>query len=274
MKYLNKTQPRLPTPPISTADVPISELPTVTLRGLLTPEAPKGAISEAAERSQQRDEIKADEGTLYGVRDRTEAHNIGHLGELATGFFFNIPVDTEVYQDGDDGWDHEICGETTLDTKATETDAAKPKLIIEEGDTPPADYFTLIHIREDQSGVLTARAIGFTDYHTVVSQEPEYWPGNTLNYVLGWDDLYPPRFFNSLIKGRTILESEERHYTKPQGCQLCGAHLSDDSEYRLFVPSIGQEIGVCRETCKPLLVAARNQGTLDEFRFFERPPDA
>lgn len=260
-------KPGLPRPPISANDVDVSELPTVPLdegRPSLG-----STIREKAERiAEQRNEVKDGDGTLYGAHGATEAHGIGYVGEIVAGQVLLAPYDDSVYLTGDDGWDHAIA-DTTIDTKATTTDTERPKLIVGARDTPPADYFVLVHVRPERE---VARVVGFAHRHTVVNEEPEAWPGTQLNHVLSWNDLYPPRYWEPIAMPRAILEAEDRDCVYETGCQICGAHLDKSQANRVYIAEgLERAVTVCKEYCTPLLKAARDEGRATEFKLYQRP---
>lgn len=261
----------LPAPPISSADVPLSDLPTVALEES-TSQAPTTSITQrATEMARQRNDVKADEGTLHGSRDSVEAHVIGFLGELV-GETTGLPLDQaeHISPDGDPGWDHDLIDhETTIDTKATATTrTSKPKLVVTAEDTPPADFFLLVHIRRDKG---FGRVIGFTHRASLTNREPQRWPGHSPNYVVDWSELYPPRFITPLIIGRAVAETRGEDYIDEKGCQLCGAHLDEETETRRYIEELGTNVGVCSDICISLLDAARDQGRVTEFKLYERP---
>lgn len=261
----------LPVPPFSAADVALSELPTVALDES-TSQVPTSPLTQrATERARQRNDAKADEGTLHGSRDSVEAHVIGYLGELVaetTG----LPLDqaAHISPDGDPGWDHDLINnQLTLDTKATATTTTpKPKLVVTAEETPPADLFLLVHIRRDKG---FGRVIGFIDRESLTNGDPKRWPGDSLNYVADWSELYPPRFITPLIIGRAVAETRGEDYIDEKGCQLCGAHLDEETETRRYIEELGTNVGVCSDICISLLDAARDQGRVTEFKLYERP---
>jgi len=260
----------LPAPPISSADVPLSELPTVSLEES-TSQVPTTPITQrATEMARKRNDAKVDEGTLHGNRDSVEAHVIGYLGELVaetTG----LPLDQaeHISPDGDSGWDHDLINhQTTIDTKATATSASHPKLVVSADNTPPADVFLLVHILRDES---IGRVIGFTHRESLTRRDPQRWPGDSLNYVADWSELYPPRFLRPLIIGRAVTETRGEDYIDERGCQVCGAHLDEETETRRYIDELGTEVGVCHDACQSLLDAARDQGRVAEFKLYERP---
>lgn len=269
MKAINSDyEPGLPRPPISAADVDIAELPTIPLdEGW--PSLGTSIREKAKQIAKQRNQAKDGDGSLYGSRGSTEAHEIGHIGEIVVGQHMLAPRDDAIYPSGDDGWDHSIA-DTKIDTKTTTTETERPKLIVSARNTPPADYFVLVHVRQDED---FARVIGFAHRNTVVSEEPEEWPGSQLNYVLGWDELYPPRYWEPVAMPKAILESEDRDFVHETGCQICGAHLDADQANRVYIAEgLERAVSVCQEVCTPLLMAARDEGRATDIKLYQRPP--
>lgn len=262
-------QSGLPAPPIATADVSSSQLPELSLN-----DAIGAAITsighEAQKIGDRRNDSKRGAGTLHGSKNSDEAHLIGCIGELiATTLGLPPTGQHEISPDGDSGWDHSLLDdETTIDTKTTSAETSRPRLIVDATDTPPADFFLLVHLQDD-----TGRIIGFVDRDTVTNRSPERWPGETENYIVTWDELYPPRFIDSLVIARTITETRDSEFVHPHACQLCGAHLDDDSEQRLFIrEGLDCEVGVCTNDCASLLKAAQERKRATEFKLYERPP--
>lgn len=259
----------LPVPPISANNIPRSELPTIPL-DCGTSEITTSITRRAKEIARKRNSSKADAGTLHGPRDAIEAHEIGHLGEIIAATT-GLPLDQaeHISPDGDPGWDHSVLNqEETIDTKATATNAQKPSLVVSARDTPPADYFLLTHIVSEED---IGRIIGFIDRTSLTAQEPQRWPGENLNYVADWSDLYPPRFIKPLIIGRAVTETRDGDYIDEKGCQLCGAHLDAETETRRYIDDLDTEVGVCPDTCQSLLDAGRDQDRIAEFNLYERP---
>lgn len=267
MKTLTQKTTQLPNPPIAVDDVPVNELPARSLKEP-TSDALKSVEITASELARKQDDSKDGDGVLFSSLESAEAHVVGKVGEIVAAEVLNFPLDSTIYPDGDPGHDHQLQG-TTLDTKTTRTDCTEPQLIVSAEDTPPANYFVLVHIADAE----TARVVGFTDRKTVVDRESRRWPGSHSNYVVGWDELYPPRYFNSLVMGRLVTEMRDAEYIHERGCQLCGSHLDDDTEYWLSVDeeALQKELGLC-DSCHRLLAAAREENQVSEFQIYERPP--
>jgi len=267
MKTLTQEKTQLPSPAIAAEDVPLDELPKRSLKGP-TCDALKSVEITASNLARRQDDRKNGDGVLYSELESAEAHVIGKVGEVVVSDVLDLPLDTNIYPEGDPGHDHHIQG-TTIDTKTTRTDCSKPRLIVSAKNTPPADYFVLVHIMDDKM----ARVIGFADRAIVVNREARRWPGTNSNYVVGWDELYPPRYFNSLVMGRLVTESRDGERIHQRGCQLCGAHLDDDTEHALSVDedALRAELALC-DDCHDLLAAAREEGRVADFQIYERPP--
>ncbi|WP_020221126.1 hypothetical protein [Halarchaeum acidiphilum] len=269
MKAINDGyEPGLPSPPISADDVDFAELPTVPLdEGW--PALGTTIREKAKWIAEQRNQAKDGDGSLYGSRGATEAHEIGYIGEIVVSQQFITPRNEEVNVTGDAGWDH-VLADTTIDTKTTTTDTERPKLIVSARDTPPADYFVLVHVRQKED---IARVIGFAHRATVVDVEPEEWPGSQPNHVLDLDALYPPRYWEPIVMPRAILESEDRDYVHETGCQLCGAHLELNQANRMYIAEgLERAVTLCDNYCTSLLKAAREEGRATEIKLYERPP--
>lgn len=266
MYTINETGAKLPTPPISADEIPRDELPTRSLDDAIWGGLP--SVRKRAERlAKEQDGCKPGDGVVYSSLGSEEVHLTGKVGEIVAADILGVPLDDDIYRDGDPGYDSRI-GETTLDVKTTSTDYAKPKLLVAADDTPSADYFVLVHV----AGPDTCRVIGFSDRETVLDKTPRRYPGQYENYVVDWDELYPPRFFRSLVLSRSVLENGDRDYIHPRGCQLCGAHLDKDQRVRFRIPSLERDIYICSGECHRLLKAAREQGALTDFAFYQRPP--
>ncbi|MFC7141835.1 hypothetical protein ACFQMA_18615 [Halosimplex aquaticum] len=232
------------------------------------PQAPfQGIGNKSQQMAQRRDGSKKDSGELYGTRGRTEAHEVGHTGELVAGSLLGLDVDEEVYADGDSGYDHQI-GDYTIDTKATGTDYPRPRLVVST-DVPAADWFLLVHLRI-QEGI--GRVIGFTDRETVLKQSAERFPGDKLNHVIDWEQLYPPRYFSSLVMAQGVTMDLYDEWIDPGGCQKCGALLNDDCERVVHIDerSLETDLSLCPE-CADLISAAAQKGYATEFTFYQRP---
>lgn len=260
--------PELPNPPISAADVDIEQEYEVPIDDSFTYSL--HSYRKTAERfAEKRNGSKPTEGDLFGDRTATQAHKIGYLGELVVAMRLNLTFSMNISKDGDKGWDHtfysDILSDLTIDTKTTATQINQPKLVVSAEDTPPADFFVLVHLRRDNE---IARIIGFRDRLSIVSREPKMWPGQSLNYVLGWDELYPPRFFYPLVRNQAVLRS--RDSGEGLYCQNCGQLLFRDVEHRIYFDSLEHEIGLCYE-CATLLEAAERVGNLKGFTLYERP---
>lgn len=267
MRTLTQTDDRLPTPPISSADVPIEELPEIDLDAVTYSAFGHGVKKKGKLVARKRDGSKADSGDLYGSCDRIEAHEVGFVGELVSGALLGLDVDEEVHREGDPGYDHKI-GEHTIDTKATATDNPRPKLVVST-DVPPADWFVLVHLRTNEG---TARIIGFTDRDTVQDRPSECWPGDSTNYVVGWGDLYPPRYFSSLVQALGVTRMIYDEFIDARGCQMCGALLESDIESRVYVDEAGLETELCLcPDCADLISAAAERGYATDFRLYQRP---
>lgn len=266
MKTLTQGETRLPRPPIAADDVPIDNLPTRSLRRP-TCNAFRSVEMTASKLARKQDDSKDGDGVLFSTLESAEAHVVGKVGEIVTSEVLDFPLDKNIYSEGDPGYDHQLQG-TTLDTKTTRTDCSEPQLIVSAEDAPPADYFVLVHIVDGE----TARVVGFTDRKTVVEREARRWPGTHSNYVVGWDELYPPRWFKTLVMGRLVTGMREAEYVHERGCQLCGSHLTDDTEYLLSVDEeeLQTTLALC-DSCHCLLSAARDGGRVAEFQIYERP---
>lgn len=266
MKTITQEKTQLPRPPIAAEDVPLDDLPTRSLKGP-TSNAIKSVEITASNLALRQDDCKNGDGVLFSDLESAEAHVIGKVGEIVVSDVLDFPLDMSIYPEGDPGHDHHLQG-TTIDTKTTRTDSSEPQLIVSAEDTPPADYFVLVHITDGE----LARIIGFTDRETVVNREARRWPGTNSNYVVGWDELYPPRWFNSLVMGRLVTEMRDAEYIDERGCQFCGAHLDEENEISRYIDELDTEVGVCPETCESLLDAANDRGQITEFKLYERPP--
>lgn len=260
----DKTQ--LPRPPVTAEDVSLDDLPKRSLNGP-TCDAPKSVEITASNLARRQDNSKNGDGVLFSDLESAEAHVIGKIGEIVVSDVLDCPLDTNVYPEGDPGHDHHLQS-TTIDTKTTRTDCSKPQLIVSAEDTPPSDYFVLVHLTDGK----IARVVGFTDRETVVDREARRWPGTKSNYIVGWDELYPPRYFNSLVMGRLVTEMRDTEYIDERACQLCGAHLDQDTETRQYIDELDTEVGVCTDICKSLLNAAHDQERVTDFKLYERPP--
>lgn len=267
MHTLTDSNSRLPEPPVSVADVSVDELPEIPLDAAV-PQAPfQGINNKSHKKAQERDQNKNGQGVLYGTCDRTEAHKIGHTGELVAASLLGLEVDDGVYTKGDPGYDHQI-GDHTIDTKATATNHSRPRLVVST-DVPTADWFLLVHLRI-QEGV--GRVIGFRDRATVREQPLECVPGDTPNHVLEWNQLYPPRYFSSLVKAQGVTKNLYDEWIDARGCQKCGALLSDDCERVVHIDERGLEtdLSLCHG-CADLISAAAQQGYATEFTLYQRP---
>jgi len=266
MQTLTQTRSQLPRPPIAADDVPKEELPTRSLKDP-TSNALKSVEIRATDLATKQDDCKDGDGVVYSSLESAEAHVVGKIGEIVAADVLDVPLDTNIYLNGDSGYDHQLQAETS-DTKTTATDYSKPRLIVSANDTPPADYFILVHLVTDEM----ARIIGFTDRKTITSRSPRRWPSKRRNYVVDWDELYPPRWFSSLVIGRMVTEARDGAQIHPRGCQLCGAHLDEDTEYVLPVDEekLETELALCVD-CHELLSAARAEERVSEFQIYERP---
>jgi len=266
MKTITQENSRFPRPPISADDVPTDELPTRSLKGP-TPDALRAVEIKASELAAQQDDSKDGDGLLFSSLQSAEAHVVGKVGEIVSSAVLDFPLDTNIYPDGDPGYDHHL-QETTIDTKTTATDHSQPRLVVSADDVPPADLFVLVHVVNDEM----ARVVGFTDHETVVNRSSRRWPGNHPNYVVGWDELYSPRWFDTLVTARIVTETRDSEFIHERGCQLCGAHLSDDTEYILPIneEELETELALC-DSCHLLLSTARDEGRVNEFQIYQRP---
>ncbi|WP_302079969.1 hypothetical protein [Salinibaculum rarum] len=269
MHTITDSNSQLPDPPISAADVPIDELPEVPLDAAVPQALFQGIHNKSRQIARQRDESKTGSGELYGTCGRTEAHEIGHTGELVAGGVLGLDLDEKVYADGDPGYDHQV-GDYTIDTKTTATEHSRPRLVVST-DVPAADWFLLVHLRL-QEGV--GRIIGFRDRATVQEQSLEYFPRNNLNHVLDWDQLYPIRYFSSLVAAQGVTKSLYDDWIDARGCQKCGALLDDDSEHVVHIDEHGLEtdLSLCPE-CADLISAAAKQGYATEYTLYRRPDE-
>ncbi|QDX41807.1 hypothetical protein FQU85_13165 [Salarchaeum sp. JOR-1] len=249
------------------ADVPVDELPEMPLDATVSQAPFRGIDNRSQNKAQQRDESKNGRGVLYGTCDRTEAHKIGHTGELVAGSLLGLEVDEEVYADGDPGYDHQI-GAHTIDTKTTATNYSRPRLVVST-DVPTADWFLLVHLRR-QEGV--GRVVGFSDRRTIKEQSPECVPGDTRNHVLDWDQMYPPRYFSSLVMAQGVTRDLYDEWIDARGCQKCGALLDDDCERVVHIDErdLETDLSLCPE-CADLISAAAQQGYATEFTLYQRP---
>lgn len=166
---------------MSPASVPLRALPVVEL----TTEQLQRVDALAEQRSETYDPI--DGGVLFGERDSLTSHQIGLLGELAVAQFYNLSIDSNIYELGDDGTDLELHGES-IDVKATATDAMeRPELLVRADKSLSADLYVRAHvINWDRTGA-RVRIIGAASKSVVEDREPQRHPWETKNYVV------PPR---------------------------------------------------------------------------------
>lgn len=166
---------------MSPASVPLRALPVVEL----TTEQLRRVDALAEQRSETYDPI--DGGVLFGERDSLTSHQIGLLGELAVAQFYNLSIDSNIYELGDDGTDLELHGES-IDVKATATDAMeRPELLVRADKSLSADLYVRAHvINWDRTGA-RVRIIGAASKSVVEDREPQRHPWETKNYVV------PPR---------------------------------------------------------------------------------
>ncbi|WP_459192057.1 hypothetical protein [Halosimplex sp. J119] len=268
MHTINETDGRLPTPPISADEITREKLPTRGLDDAIWGGFP--SIKRRAEKlAKEQNGCKTGDGVVYTSLGSEKVHLTGKVGEIVAADILGVPLDNDIYPDGDPGYDSRV-GETTLDIKTTATDCSKPKLIVAADDTPSADYFILVHIADSE----TCRVIGFADRETVLDKTPRRWPGQHTNYIVDWDELYPPQFFRPLVLSRSVLERGDRDYIHPRACQLCGAHLDISQQTQVRISSLGRDIYICNDECHRLLKTALEQGTLTDFTLYKRPAQA
>lgn len=260
--------PQLPDPPISSADVIFEDCYRVSTNDRFLYSL-RSLFEESKRIASMRDSCKSGTGDLRGSRTSRQAHEVGYLGELVVSQQLNLTFDREISQTGDQGWDHTFYADLvdiTIDTKTTATRTDRPQLIVSAEDTPSADFFVLVHFLPESA---RAQIVGFIDRPSLIDRTPKQWPSDSSNYIAGWDELYPPRFFDGLVRRQAVLRSRDEG-SGPTYCQNCGLILFDNVEQRLYIDDIGQEIGVC-PTCAPLLRAAQDQGYVTKFTLYKRP---
>jgi hypothetical protein len=171
--------------PISAASVPLRALPTIELSS----EQLRRVDALAQARSNSYEPI--DGGTLFGGQNSLTSHQIGVLGELGVGKFYGLPIDSDIYQYGDNGSDLTLHG-WDMDVKSTATDALDlPELLVRADKGLNADIYVRVHVLDwDETGA-RMRIIGAASREVVKNREPQRHPGSTKNYVVTPRELNP-----------------------------------------------------------------------------------
>jgi len=155
----------------------------------LSTEQLRRVTSLAEERSDSYEPI--DGGTLFGGQDSLTSHEIGAIGEAGVGKFYGLPIDSDIYQYGDDGSDLTLHG-WNIDVKSTATDALDlPELLVRADKELKADIYVRVHVLDwDETGA-RIRIVGAASREVVENREPQRHPGSTKNYVVTPRELNP-----------------------------------------------------------------------------------
>lgn len=175
---------QITTPDQPTVTPRLGDLPDVTLPGCTIDENWM-EIARLIARARYLSFRDADCSKTYGNQSGFDAHLTGVLGEMAVKRLLEEPQEQAIHIFGDGGADLRI-GQRSADVKTTTTDAARPNLVIRADQPLRAELYILAHRHgENKVGV-----VGYTTREVVEAREPIEWPGDTLNYVVPWEDLH------------------------------------------------------------------------------------
>lgn len=171
---------------ISPADVSLETLPVVELSN----EQLRTVEELAKDRNKSYQSI--DGGLKFGEAGSLTNHQKGVLGELAVANRYNVKIDSEIYDFGDDGTDLKL-GQKTVDVKATATDKMRlPQLLVRSDKELSADLYFRVHILDQTSSGARVRLIGYASKARVEDRDPQRHPGSTKNYVVEPSELTLP----------------------------------------------------------------------------------
>lgn len=171
-------------PLISAADLPETAFPTVRIEdNRYAPIAAHGA-----QRAKGRGDI--------------DRHTLGILGEYAAAKFLGVPenerIDTEVYEDGDPGYDFEAGG-WRVDVKTANHRWQRPSLMVDATKNPTAaDFYVLVHKLAQQ----TYRIIGYVPASVVAATPTRnigtHWAEHVRTVEQDWITPLPASFDSML----------------------------------------------------------------------------
>jgi hypothetical protein len=177
---------------LTPADVPLEALPVVRL----TREEVERGLSLAESRNDSYQDI--DGGDVFGDLNSIDSHRRGILGELAVAKFYGLSIDSGIYDNGDDGRDIQLFGDSIdVDIKTTATTKMRlPELLVKADKEVRADLFVRAHIINSNRTEVRVRLLGYARAGTVTDRRPRRHPGQTRNYVVEPDELTMLPHFN------------------------------------------------------------------------------